>query len=161
MDSAKLEELKKQMQDLAPGRKPERKFFEGLEQALTPEQKTRLAAIQARAEKGNIDVNLRPIHVLRSTSAMRVRSRPSSESTSTTTRSTPCPRRARSTGASSGTASASCSPSDPRRRYDCVTWLNRSKYCCSSSSEKFLYSNRFAVAGSSGGNSRGLLDSVS
>ncbi len=84
----------------------------------------------------------------------------SSASTRTTTPSTPCPKRARSTGAStSARAGASSSRSDPAQAS--VTWLNRSKYCWNSSSDRALYSYRFASDGSSGGNSSGLWDRVS
>ncbi len=83
----------------------------------------------------------------------------------TTTRSTRCPRRGRSGGA--GRCGRTTVSSRRRSRdaaalaQDSTTTVNSSLYCWNSSSESALYSWRFAEARSSGGNSSGLVDSVS
>lgn len=56
--------LQEEMKLMSPGRRAEDAFFEGLEQALTPEQRERLAAVRLQAESIG-DISLRPIHVLR------------------------------------------------------------------------------------------------
>ena len=63
--------LQEEMKQMSPGRRAEDAFFEGLEQALTPEQRESLVRVRAQAESIG-DISLRPIHVLRAARALEL-----------------------------------------------------------------------------------------
>ncbi len=63
-DTEKTQRLQEELRNLAPAAQAENHFFEGLEQHLTAEQRTKLPQILKKAETVG-DISLRPVHVLR------------------------------------------------------------------------------------------------
>ncbi len=62
------EKLQAELKNMAPSRKAENDFFDGLKQVLTDEQQAQLPKILAQADTVG-DISLRPIHVLRAARA--------------------------------------------------------------------------------------------
>ncbi len=63
-DNAKAEELERGLQEMRPGVKPEKQFYEALEPNLTPEQRTTLAEVRKRLEE-KPDPQLTPADVVK------------------------------------------------------------------------------------------------
>jgi hypothetical protein len=70
-DKATADVKRAELREMAPGKQPEKRFFESLGQNLTPEQKQRLPGAIKRAE-GDTSQLLRPIHVLRAARSVKL-----------------------------------------------------------------------------------------